>query len=199
MNAAKLILSLCFVAGLCIAAVLFLTVSQDSAGKAKQQAKAQGFLTTQQDFQDKLEELKRQRDRAKLQRSRLDQRKQDAAQRLRNLGVKTPADIEANAEAKLAYHEIKDIIQSNDKLAADIAVYDDAIIRIEAALRELDRKRLMENAGISEDQFRQLRTIVNDVDDRLTSQSSSIDSLEVQSILDDVLGKSTDTQKQDDP
>ncbi len=199
MNAAKLILGLCFVAGLCIAAVLFLTVSQDSAGKAKQQAKAQGFLTTQQDFQDKLEELKRQRDRAKLQRSRLDQRKQDAAQRLRNLGVKTPADIEANAEAKLAYHEIKDIIQSNDKLAADIAVYDDAIIRIEAALRELDRKRLMENAGISEDQFRQLRTIVNDVDDRLTSQSSSIDSLEVQSILDDVLGKSTDTQKQDDP
>ncbi len=199
MNAAKLILSLCFVAGLCIAAVLFLTVSQDSAGKAKQQAKAQGFLTTQQDFQDKLEELKRQRDRAKLQRSRLDQRKQDAAQRLRNLGVKTPADIEANAEAKLAYHEIKDIIQSNDKLAADIEVYDDAIIRIEAALRELDRKRLMENAGISEDQFRQLRTIVNDVDDRLTSQSSSIDSLEVQSILDDVLGKSTDTQKQDDP
>ncbi len=199
MNAAKLILGLCFVAGLCIAAVLFLTVSQDSAGKAKQQAKAQGFLTTQQDFQDKLEELKRQRDRAKLQRSRLDERKQDAAQRLRNLGVKTPADIEANAEAKLAYHEIKDIIQSNDKLAADIAVYDDAIIRIEAALRELDRKRLMENAGISEDQFRQLRTIVNDVDDRLTSQSSSIDSLEVQSILDDVLGKSTDTQKQDDP
>ncbi len=199
MNAAKLILSLCFVAGLCIAAVLFLTVSQDSAGKAKQQAKAQGFLTTQQDFQDKLEELKRQRDRAKLQRSRLDQRKQDAAQRLRNLGVKTPADIEANAEAKLAYHEIKDIIQSNDKQAADIEVYDDAIIRIEAALRELDRKRLMENAGISEDQFRQLRTIVNDVDDRLTSQSSSIDSLEVQSILDDVLGKSTDTQKQDDP
>ncbi len=199
MNAAKLILGLCFVAGLCIAAVLFLTVSQDSAGKAKQQAKAQGFLTTQQDFQDKLEELKRQRDRAKLQRSRLDQRKQDAAQRLRNLGVKTPADIEANAEAKLAYHEIKDIIQSNDKLAADIEVYDDAIIRIEAALRELDRKRLMENAGISEDQFRQLRTIVNDVDDRLTSQSSSIDSLEVQSILDDVLGKSTDTQKQDDP
>ncbi len=199
MNAAKLILGLCFVAGLCIAAVLFLTVSQDSAGKAKLQAKAQGFLTTQQDFQDKLEELKRQRDRAKLQRSRLDQRKQDAAQRLRNLGVKTPADIEANAEAKLAYHEIKDIIQSNDKLAADIEVYDDAIIRIEAALRELDRKRLMENAGISEDQFRQLRTIVNDVDDRLTSQSSSIDSLEVQSILDDVLGKSTDTQKQDDP
>ncbi len=199
MNAAKLILGLCFVAGLCIAAVLFLTVSQDSAGKAKQQAKAQGFLTTQQDFQDKLEELKRQRDRAKLQRSRLDERKQDAAQRLRNLGVKTPADIEANAEAKLAYHEIKDIIQSNDKLAADIEVYDDAIIRIEAALRELDRKRLMENAGISEDQFRQLRTIVNDVDDRLTSQSSSIDSLEVQSILDDVLGKSTDTQKQDDP
>lgn len=188
MNLAKTLFLLILLAAFAIVGYTFYASNVNIEREAIKQAKERGFLKTKNDFQDKLEELKRKRDLAKLQISRLDQRKQAAADRLKKMGIKTADDLEANDEAKLEYAGIKSLMEDAEKLGKDVDIYDDAILRIEAALRDIDRQQVMSNAGIDDDQLRQLRTIISDVDDRLTEKPSAIESLETQNILDDILG-----------
>ena len=74
------------------------------------------------------------------------------------------------------------------KLNEDIVLFDEAISAIESGLRELERKDLLENVGVNDATYGQLRTIVKDLDDRLSKPESALDKLETQSILDDILG-----------
>ena len=191
MSGSKTILVLFLAVGVIAGLAFFVMQSnrQDRAQDRAAQRKADGFLTTRNDFQDKLEEIKRKRDGAALQIERLDQRKQEAASRLRDMGVSTAQDIEDNPAARREYDGVRNILSDIDKLKGDLVVYDDAISAIEAELRELDRKKLMENVGIDEDDFSQLKTIINDVDDRLSKPETPVEQLETQRILDDLLGE----------
>ncbi len=183
----KLLAFLGLAAAICLGVAIFLIANRNDGPSKAERDRAAGFLTTTHDFQNKLEELRRRRDMAQLQISRFEDRKNSATARLKDLGVKTADDLEESSEAKLAFYEIKDILNSIDKLNQDIKFYDDTIMRLEAALRDKDRQLLMENAGINDKQLQQLRTIIHDVDDRLTSDSSPTASLEVQNILDEIL------------
>ncbi len=190
MNLMKAFLVLLGLAAVIVGVAFFMMQSnqqQDDQAAAKR--KEEGFLTTRNDFQDKLEELKRKREAADLQIERLDQRKQEAAGRLREMGVSTAQDIEDKPAARREYDGVKRIMADMEKLQSDLVIYDDAISAIEAELRELDRKKLMENVGIDDDAFAQLKTIIHDVDDRLSQPETPRQQLETQRILDDLLGK----------
>ncbi|MGI9517928.1 MAG: hypothetical protein ACR2NP_12825 [Pirellulaceae bacterium] len=191
MSGSKTLLLLLLFAGI-ICGVTFFVMQvnrQRSDGDVAANKKEEGFLQTRNDFQDKLEELKRKREAAALQIERLDQRKQEAAQRLRDMGVSTAQDIDDDPAARREYDGVRRIMADVDKLNGDLVIYDDAISAIEAELRELNRKKLMENVGIDDDAFSQLKTIINDVDDRLSQPETPQEQLETQRILDDLLGK----------
>ncbi len=149
----------------------------------------EGFLTTRKDFNDKLEDIKQRREEVVTQIGRLDDRKKTAAEKLRGMGVSTAADLENNDLAKLEFANIKRLMADVDKFKKDREVYDSAIGRIEAALADRDRQELLNNAGISEAQSKQLNTIIHDIDDRLIDKDSPLEQLKTQDILDDLLGK----------
>jgi len=81
------------------------------------------------------------------------------------------------------------------KLQGDIKLFDDAISAIESGLRDLERKQLLENVGVNDKTYLQLRTIVKDLDDRLAKPESALEKMETQQMLDDILGKDDGSKK----
>lgn len=150
---------------------------------------SQGFLKTKKEFKDKLEDIKQRREEVVNQIARLEERLKASANKLRELGVSTPDELDKNDAAKLEYGNATRLMNDVRKYRGDIETFDRAIVRIEAALADIDRQELMNNAGITEEQSRQLETIVRDVDDRLLKPASPVEELKTQEILNEILGK----------
>lgn len=157
--------------------------------ESERQAKVEeGFLTTRNDFNDKMEDFKRRKNELLVQIERFEIRKKKASQQLKEMGIKTAADLDGNDDARRKFNSIRQDQADIAKLNEDIVLFDEAISAIESGLRELERKDLLENVGVNDATYGQLRTIVKDLDDRLSKPESALDKLETQSILDDILG-----------
>ncbi len=164
--------------------------NQANIEQAKQESERvkNGFLKTKKEFNDKLEDIKQRKEEVVNQIGRLEERLKASGDKLRELGVSKPDDLEKNDAARLEYGNATRLMNDVRKYRSDIEIYDKAILRIEAALADIDRQELMNNAGISEEQARQLETIVRDVDDRLLKPPSPVEELKTQEILDELLG-----------
>jgi hypothetical protein len=182
-------------AGLLIAAAWFgaryYLQKQADIDKKDQESErvSQGFLKTKKEFNDKLEDIKQRREEVVNQIARLEERLKASANKLRELGVSTPDELDKNDAAKLEYGNATRLMNDVRKYRVDIETFDRAIVRIEAALADIDRQELMDNAGITEEQSRQLETIVRDVDDRLLKPASPVEELKTEEILNEILGK----------
>lgn len=170
---------------LIIGAAWFMMERQPGTTSKEDDRAAQGFLTTRQHFNDQIEEYKRKKSEATTQIDRLGQRQKAAARRMRDAGVETAADLEKNQAAQLDYSELKELKTLVSKLNEDIRSYDDAIVRMEAGLREIDRRQLAENVAISDADYEKLRIIVEDLNERLLKPDTGLEQLETQKSLDE--------------
>ena len=160
------------------------------ASSAQEQRRVeQGFLETRQELNDKLEEYKRRKSTVEEKIIQFDSLKQKAAEDLRELGVTTAEQLEQNPDAKRKYRSIRQYMEDIQKLSGDVVLFNDAISAIENGLEELDRKLLLEEVGVDDITYRQLRTVVKDIDSRLDKPESTLEKLETQKTLDAILGE----------
>lgn len=184
----KLLVSLLLIVAVAVGVTVYLKSSARKEDETAARERAEkGFLTTRQQLNDKLEDIRQRREEVVVQIGRLDERKQEAAGKLKEMGVSNANDLENNARAKLEFANVKRVMADVEKFKEDLTVYDDAIVRIEAALDDLDRQEYQRNAGINEQQSRQLETIVRDLDDRLLRKESALEELRTQEVLDEIL------------
>ena len=118
-----------------------------------------------------------------------DSLKQKATEDLRELGVTTAEQLEQSPDAKRKYRSIRQYMEDIQKLSGDVVLFNDAISAIENGLEELDRKLLLEEVGVDDITYRQLRTVVKDIDSRLDKPESTLEKLETQKTLDAILGE----------
>ncbi|MDG1810035.1 MAG: hypothetical protein P8J91_11995 [Pirellulaceae bacterium] len=160
------------------------------ASSAQEQRRVeQGFLETRQELNDKLEEYKRRKSTVEEKIIQFDSLKQKATEDLRELGVTTAEQLEQNPDAKRKYRSIRQYMEDIQKLSGDVVLFNDAISAIENGLEELDRKLLLEEVGVDDITYRQLRTVVKDIDSRLDKPESTLEKLETQKTLDAILGE----------
>lgn len=160
------------------------------ASSAQEQRRVeQGFLETRQELNDKLEEYKRRKSTVEEKIIQFDSLKQKATKDLRELGVTTAEQLEQNPDAKRKYRSIRQYMEDIQKLSGDVVLFNDAISAIENGLEELDRKLLLEEVGVDDITYRQLRTVVKDIDSRLDKPESTLEKLETQKTLDAILGE----------
>jgi|GEM_PF-2347158 len=133
----------------------------------KPQAKADRPLSSEQEFRDKLAELKMQREKSERAIARLEQRKNETVEFLKSKGVKSSADVAGDVNLKYAARELKGWSDEIEKLEKERQHYDEAISAIQAMLAELERKRINETIAMTEDEYIRLRKIVLDLNDRL--------------------------------
>ena len=174
-----------------VAWYLMYQASEDGlASSAQEQRRVeQGFLETRQELNDKLEEYKRRKSTVEEKIIQFDSLKQKATEDLRELGVTTAEQLEQNPDAKRKYSSIRQYMEDIQKLSGDVVLFNDAISAIENGLEELDRKLLLEEVGVDDVTYRQLRTVVKDIDSRLNKPESTLEKLETQKTLDAILGE----------
>lgn len=191
----KAFLSLLLLTGVIVGLAGWFMLSNQEAQRqeAEQERVEQGFLETRQELNDKLEEYKRRRSMVQDKIVQLEGLQAEATAALRASGVKTAEELEQDSEAKRKFNAVRQYMQDVQKLQGDILLFDDAIGAIENGLAELDRKLILEEIGVNDDTYRQLRTVVRDIDSRLQKPESPLEQLETQKNLDAILGGSTDS------
>lgn len=153
------------------------------------QAKVDRPLSSEQEFRDKLAELRMQREKSARAISRLEERKAATVAFLKEKGVKSVADVAEDNSLKYAARELKGWSEEIDKLQQELKHYDDAIKAIETMLAELERKRISETVALSEDEYMKLRKIVLDLNDRLeVDKHDVIEESELDELLKSELG-----------
>lgn len=160
-----------------------------ASSEQEQRRVEQGFLKTRQELNDKLEEYKRRKSTVEEKIIQFESLKQDATEDLRELGVTTAEQLDQNPDAKRKYRSIRQYMEDIQKLSGDVVLFNDAISAIENGLEELDRKLLLEEVGVDDITYRQLRTVVKDFDSRLDKPESTLEKLETQKTLDAILGE----------
>ena len=112
----------------------------NEAESERQDKVEEGFLTTRKDFNDKMEDFKRRKNELLVQIERFEIRKKKASQQLKEMGIKTAADLDGNDDARRKFNSIRQDQADIAKLNEDIVLFDEAISAIESGLRELERK-----------------------------------------------------------
>lgn len=188
----RAVLCLPLVVGGCLA--LGLSAMSGCQPPAKPEAKADRPLSSEQEFRDKLAELKMQREKSERAIARLEQRKNETVEFLKSKGVKSSADLAGDVNLKYAARELKGWSDEIEKLEKERLHYDEAISAIQAMLAELERKRINETVAMTEDEYIRLRKIVLDLNDRLeVDKQDVVADDELDSLLKEELGNKEPT------
>lgn len=156
------------------------------------------ILQTEAQFRDKVAELKRDRERLLNAMQRLENRKQETLDFLRDKGVTSSADITDDKDVKYALNNLKGWKTEIEGFGTQVAKYDEAINSIVAMLDKLERERLSRDVALSEEQLIDLRKIVVDLDERLDIRDADIlADEELGQILDEEM--EADKQEAEDP
>ena len=150
-----------------------------------------GFYKSAKEFKDALARLKIKRDGIQQTVDHLDNRKAEIVKRLKELGVESSADYKKSEETQLNAKLLQSLIAQTSRLKSDIERYDQAIIRVEAKLKDIEIAELTKGAGLSDQQFIELSRTIHDLDEQMGLEGGNLlDELELQEVLDKELGVS---------
>lgn len=189
----------------CLACAVILLVGCERAAE-KSLVKSEdnaGFYKTPKEFKDALARLKIKRDGIQQTVDHLDKRKAEIVQRLKELGVESSADYKKSEETQLNAKLLQSLVAQTSRLKSDIERYDQAIIRVEAKLKDIEIAELTKGAGLSDEQFIELSRTIHDLDEQMgLEEGNLLDELELQDVLDKELGtpqKNTEQEKSQSP
>ena len=165
---------------------VFLAGCTDAAKKETPVSEA--LPTTTMEFREQLTKFKIQRDKLQLILSRLDERKSAAVARLEKMGVHSKADVAKHSDCRIHIQEIQGVAADMKPIRREIDVYDSAIARLEAKLRELDRQAVLQGARLPMADLNELSAVIFDLNDQLKLGTGLREDMENESVLENELG-----------
>lgn len=166
----------------------------------KDNLEGSSFLKTEQQFRDKLAELKLQRAKIERHISRLDKAKLETVEHLKSKGIKSSADLDtSDKDIKFALKKLQESRASIENLKKDIESYSEAITRIENTLDVMERKEITDAVKLSEEEFLGLQKTIVDLNERLGLDEADIfQEEEWAKILDAELSEGSDDSGSDE-
>jgi hypothetical protein len=162
-----------------------------NAGPQHDSSQPEGTLTTEADFRDKLSEIRMNKDKLERAIRRLENFRTENIKYLKDQGISKVADAKGNPNAEMALRNLKGWTESIQDLSGQLSKYDSAISRIDGMLKQLERERINESAGLTEEQEIEMRAIVMDLDDRMgINQNDILQDTELDELLNQELKKS---------
>ncbi|MEZ6095318.1 MAG: hypothetical protein R3C03_13980 [Pirellulaceae bacterium] len=107
---------------------------------------------------------------------------------LKSKGVTSLKDVGDDTDLKYAALNLKRASEEITKMESDMASYDKAISSIESMLHELERNRIADSVAMTEDDYRELRTIQLDLNEQLGLDDIDLfEAEELDNLLQDTL------------
>ena len=147
-------------------------------------------LTSEPDFRNKLAEIRMNKDKLQRAIKKLETRRDENIQYLREKGITKVADAKGDANAEMALTNLKGWSESIQELSGQLDKYDSAISRIDAMLKKLERDQINAAAGLTEEEEIELLSIVKDLNDRLgVGQNDVLKDAEMDALLNRELNR----------
>lgn len=155
--------------------IVFLAMGGFSSKNGELVKNGSGELKTESDFRDKVAVLKRDRQKLLNAIERLKLNKSKTLQELTDMGVTSSEKIDReNKKIVYALNSLKGWNKEIKTLGNQVANYDEAIQSIVAMLDKLERERINQAVGLSEEQLLDLRKIVVNLDEKLEINQNDI-------------------------
>ena len=147
-----------------------------------------GFLETEEDFRDKLAELRM--DQIKMQKRKLlmVERKQAIVKELKDKGITSTSNI-ADKDVKFKVSNLKTAVKDIKVVDKSIEKYQQGIDAIEAMLTRLEQERLSGEVSISKEKAEELGIILLDVEDKLIEEDNILEEEALRELLGLELGE----------
>ena len=144
--------------------------------------------TTLAGCKGQLAKMKIKRDKLQLTLDRLGDRKGAAVARLKSMGVQSIQDLSKHPDARIDLNELRAVVSDMKPFKKDVEAYDAAINRLEAILREFDRKAVLHGGELTKEDREELSTAIHDSNDKLQPKVGLAEDLELESVLKQELG-----------
>lgn len=131
-------------------------------------------LRTEQDFRNKLAEIRMNRDNLERAIQKQQESKQQNLDYLKSENISKVADAKGKPAAEMALHNLKQWSESIKVLESQFSQFDSASSRIEAVLEQFERERINESAVLSEAQQIELMAIVKTLDEKMNVGKNNI-------------------------
>ncbi len=140
------------------------------------------FLSTTAEFEDELVRYKIRRDRTQLAIDRLMQRKTPLVAKLQETGVHSTVDLTSTTQ-RLDAEELRRLVNNIAELKQQKQLYADAIVLMEAKLRDLERRAIIRGAAPSEAELEEVLRVKLDLEDQLTPENDLVEEMDLDKVL----------------
>ena len=149
-----------------------------------------GLLKTEEEFRDKLAELKIRKDKVQRGIKRSEKLKSETVSKLKEMGVSSGEDFKnsTNPDVKKKVLSLKEAAADIEKYNKEVSYYDDAITSIQAMLEKIERKRIDDSISLSEEEYLDLQKVIVDLDERLNVDTTVLEDEELGNLLDLEMG-----------
>ena len=131
-------------------------------------------LVTEAELQNQLTALQMRRQKLADKIEYMERSRDETLKSLRAQGVREKADAKGDPEALMALQSLKGWMSGINEFRGHLEKCDAAIPRLRAILEKMERERLTETLGLTEDEQIDLRAIEMELDDRLGIEESDI-------------------------
>ncbi len=131
-------------------------------------------LVKEEDLRNQLTAIQMRRQKLADKIEYMERSRDETLQSLRAKGVREKADAKGDPEALMALQSLKGWMSGINEFRGHLEKCDAAIPRLRAILEKMERERLTETLGLTEDEQIDLRAIEMELDDRLGIEESDI-------------------------
>jgi hypothetical protein len=129
---------------------------------------------TEKEFRDKLAGLRMQKDKLQRGIQRLEIKKQETVDFLKENKVTSSSDVQGKPDLEYAVRNLEGWVDEINKLKGETGIYDKAIAAIETMLDEIERKRINDSVAITDADWVKMESIVIDLNEQLGMDSKDI-------------------------
>jgi len=169
-------------------AYTYLIQGSDPVGPDSSPINNTGFLKTEQEFKDKLAQLRLEREKVVRRKKLLDDRKAETVELLKSKGFTAESDLD-NEDTKYAVRDLNRYVADMQSMDETIKKYDKPIAAIEAMLKRIEQDQIAAEVAISSEKAEELGIMLLDLDERLgVKETDMFEEQAIRKILSSELG-----------
>ena len=146
------------------------------------------FLKTEEEFRNKLAELRIEQDKMKRRKSLMEQRKNEIVDELKEKGINSSSDI-SDKDILYKINNLQTAVADIGDVEKNISRYQEGINAIEAMLTKLEQERISNEVAISEEKAKELSMMLIDLDEKLIKDNNILEEEALRELLGSELGE----------
>ena len=131
------------------------------------------FLKTEEQFRDKLAELRIDREKLERRKKLMEERKAETVSFLKEKGITSESDL-SDKDVKYAVNNLKVALIDIKEVDKNVEKYSSAIAAVEAMLKKMEQQAIADEVAVSDEKKIEMSAMIKELDDKLIGDEMDI-------------------------